>query len=135
MLLKLLTISAASCALLACTTVSQVGEIGPKKLKVYSVSHHNFLSSTDMIVVLDEQGNVSTSTGGTVAGAGTIGLQAVTTTAQAAATYYGAKALQHGIEHVGISGIPSNVNVNANANITAKADANVHATGEILQHG
>jgi len=105
--------------LTGCASVEKVGEIGPKKLKVYSISHNGFLTASNMIVVLDEKGNVGTSTGGTVAGAGTVGLQTATSIVSSGAIFYGAKALQHGIENAKISGIPSNYNINANIDASA----------------
>jgi hypothetical protein len=109
-----------------CASVEQVGEIGPKKLKVYSVAHNDFLSASRMLVILDDKGNLSASSGGTVAGGGALGLQTAASVAGAGAVLYGAKAIQHGLENAKIKGIPSDFSINANANI--------HASGEYIHH-
>ncbi|MEO8401752.1 MAG: hypothetical protein ABI597_08155 [Gammaproteobacteria bacterium] len=116
--------------LTGCASVEQIGEIGPKKLKVYSVSHNDFLSASRMLVVLNEKGDLGATTGGTVSGAGIVGLQAATSVVSSGAILYGAKAIEHGMENAHVKGIPSNVNLNANANI----NANLHASGEIIHH-
>src|SRR5580704_12670053 len=97
-----------------CASVNQVGEIGPKKLKVYAISHNDFLSASRMLVILDDNGNLGASSGGTVAGGGTVGLQAVTSMMSAGAVLYGAKAIQHGLENAKIKGIPSDYNIKTN---------------------
>jgi hypothetical protein len=110
----------------ACSSVTEVGEIGPKKLKVYAVSHNDFLSASRMLIVLNDKGDLGASAGGTVTGAGVVTVQAATSLAASGAVLYGAKAIQHGLENAKIKGIPSTVNLNA------KADIN--ATGEFIHH-
>jgi hypothetical protein len=101
-------------ALIGCESVKPVGEIGPKKLKVYAVANNDFLSATRMLIVLDKEGNVVASTGGTVAGAGTVGVETASSLASAGAIYYGAKAIQHGLQNakVKVKGVPSSVDIN-----------------------
>jgi hypothetical protein len=112
--------------LTGCSSVSEVGEIGPKKLKVYAVSHNDFLSASRMLIVLNENGDLGASSGGTVTGAGVVTVQAVTSLASSGAILYGAKAIQHGLENASVKGIPSNVNINTKSNI--------NITGEIIHH-
>lgn len=99
-----------------------MGQMGPKKLQVYSIAHDDFLTSSRMIVILDKKGNLLASSGGTVSGGGTVGLQTGSTLASAGALLYGAKAIQQGLQHasVNVKGVPSNVDINHNINIGGK---------------
>src|SRR3990167_9741877 len=106
-------------ALSACGSIQSVGNLGPKKLGVYSISRNDFLSTSQMLVILDEKGNVAAYSGGTVSGSGTVGLQTLSSLASAGSVVYGAIAIQRGLQHsnVNIKGIPSNENVNLNVNL------------------
>jgi hypothetical protein len=117
----------ASVFLVGCASIKPVGDIGPKKLKVYNITNNDFLSSSHMLVVLDAKGNVAAYTGGTVPGLGTVGLQTGASLASAGAIYLGAKAIQNGLQgaSVKVKG-PDNVNVNVNANVNANASVTGH---------
>ena len=93
------------------STVQPVGELGPNHLKVFVIKNSDFLSASRMLVILDKKGNVSAYTGGTVSGAGTIGLQAAESVASAGAIVLGAQAIEHGLENASIKGIPRSLNV------------------------
>jgi hypothetical protein len=110
-------------ALVNCSSIQPIGTIGPKKLNVYAISNTDFFSANRMLVILDKDGNVATATGGTVAGAGTIGLQTVSSLATAGSIYYGTKAIQRGLQNsnVNVKGIPSKIDV--------KTDSTVHIPG------
>ena len=104
MKLRLLT-SSIALLLTGCSSITPIGTLGPKKFAVYSVSQNDFWSSSRMLVVLDKNGNIKAYSGGTVSGAGSVGLQAGATLATAGAIVYGAHALQS--THVNVSGVPS----------------------------
>lgn len=113
--------------LLGCSSsVKPIGQIGPKKLGVYEISHEDFLSGNRMLVVLDEHGNIAAYSGGTVTGAGVVGLQSITGLASAGAIYYGAKAIQNGMKNsnVTMKGIPNKVDVNTNSTINMNTNLN-----------
>jgi len=109
---KIASLLSAVLFLSACDSITQVGEMGPKKLKVYSVTHNGFLSASNMLVILDDRGDLKASAGGVVSGAGTVGLQTASSAVAAGAIVYGAKAIEHGLENASVKGIPSNINVN-----------------------
>lgn len=100
---------------ISCSTIQQMGQIGPKKLGVYSIANNDFLSASRMVVILDEKGNVAAYSGGTVSGLGTVGLQTTATLATAGAIAYGGRAVEQGLTHANASanvkGIPSHVNI------------------------
>ena len=86
-----------------------------------------------MLVVFDKKGNVVASTGGTVSGIGTVGLETAGTMATAGAIYYGAKAIQNGVQHAKVSASHSvNGNVTATANINGlPQNINIHDIHDI----
>lgn len=120
-----LSIFLAGCA----NSIVPVGTLGAKKLGVYAISHNDFLSSSRMLVVLDEKGNVAAYTGGTVSGSGTVGLQTAGSLAGAGAIMYGAKAIKNGLQNANltthVNGIPTNATVNITG-IPSSLDINGH---------
>jgi hypothetical protein len=109
--------------LAACATIQSIGNVGPKKLRVYSITQTDFFSANRMLLVTDKKGNVVAATGGTVSGPGTVGLETAGTIATAGAVYYGAKAVQNGVDHANVNvhnvpssftvkGIPSSIDIN-----------------------
>jgi len=109
---------ACAVAVTGCSSkIEPVGQLGPNKLQVYAIKNNDFFSASKMLVVLDKKGNVSAYTGGTVAGGGAIGMQAVDTVVSAGAIVVGAQAIQHGLENASIKGIPHSLNVKTNSSI------------------
>lgn len=92
-----------------CSSIQPMGDLGPKKLKVYAISHNDFLSASRMLVILDKKGNVVAGTGSTVTGGGAVMLQSAGSLATAGAIAYGAKAIQNGLTHMHVKGVPSTV--------------------------
>ncbi len=97
--------------LCSCSSIKQIGDLGPKKLPVYEISHNDFLSASRIMVILDEKGNIAAHTGGTVSGPGAVALETAGTVVTAGAIAYGARAIQQGLEHTTVHGIPSRVSV------------------------
>ena len=62
-------------------------------------------------------------TGGTVSGVGAVGLQTAGTVATAGAVVYGSRAIQQGLQHTTIHGVPSTFNVKG---VPSKVDINAH---------
>lgn len=108
---SLVVISALNLA--ACATIESIGNVGPKKLRVYSIAQTDFFSASRMLLVTDKKGNVVAASGGTVSGPGTVGLETAGTAATAGAVYYGAKAVQSGVDHanVNVHNVPSSFTV------------------------
>lgn len=106
-------------------SIQQMGNIGPKHLKVYSIAKDDFLTSNRMLVVLNDKGDIAAYSGGTVAGGGQVGLSTAASIATSGAMIYGANALEHGLENVKatttVKGIPKSVDINAN----------IHASGTL----
>jgi uncharacterized protein YceK len=99
--------------LAGCSSIKPLGEVGPAKLGVYAIAQSDFLAATRMIVILDKKGNVVASTGGTVAGGGTVGVETAGSIATAGAIVYGAKAIQHGLQNASVKmrGVPDKVDI------------------------
>lgn len=97
----------------ACTSsIKPLGSLGPNK--VYSVSNSNFLTASEMLVVLNKNGDVAAYTGGTTAGAGTVGLETGASVLTAGAIAYAGRSLAN----AHIKGIPSNIHVAGNIDST-----------------
>jgi hypothetical protein len=126
-ILRIISLILISC-IAGCTSIKTIGNLdeGSKTLKVYAITHDDFISSSRMLVITDAKGKIAAYSGGTVAGLGAVGLQAGATLATAGAIYYGAKAMQQGVQHgtanVNVKGIPTN----ANLNIKAAGDLHFH---------
>lgn len=90
--------------LVSCSSVRPIGNVGAQKLAVYSVADNDFLSASRMLLVLDKKGHVVAFTGGTVSGPGTIGLQAAGTLATATSIVMTGRAVQKGLQNVGVHG-------------------------------
>jgi hypothetical protein len=120
---KILAIAILSTLSGCSSSIKHVGNLGPQKHEVYQITHDDFLSTTRMLIILDKKGNVLASTGGTVAGGGTVGLQTAGTLATTTALVYGANAIEHGLQHATatVKGIPPSI------------DANVNITTDILK--
>lgn len=105
--------------LYGCASVKPMGQLGPKKLNVYAVSHNDFLSASRMLVVLNEEGDVVAYSGGTVSGGGTVGLETGAALATAGAIAYGAKSIANSVQNpnVTIKGVPSKIDVHGVADI------------------
>ena len=103
--LSILTLT--SCA----NNIQPVGVLGPNRLKVYVIKNNDFLSSSRMLVVLDKRGNVSAYSGNTVSGAGSEALQTAGTIVSAGAVVVGARAIQSGLQHTQVSGIPNSLHI------------------------
>lgn len=129
----LLLIPCIALSLISCSSIKPVGTVGPKKLGVYAIASSDFLSASRMIVVLDERGNVAAYSGGTVSGAGTVGLQTAGTLAGAGAIMYGAKAIKNGLQNSNVvatvKGVPSSVTVKG-----IPSDFDINVTGAIKRH-
>lgn len=111
-------------ALAGCgTSMTALGNI--EQNRVYVIKHGDFLSASRMLLVLDAQGRVVASSGGTVQGGGAFATQTVVNAAGAAATVYGFHALSQAIQNASLTvkGIPDNVGVHATGT--------VHSTGTI----
>jgi hypothetical protein len=106
--------------LASCSSVNSIGEVGPKKLKVYSIAQNDFLAASRMLVIVDERGKVVAYTGGTVSGGGTVGLETAGTLTTAGAIAYGAKTVSHGMQkaarnaNLNVNGIPGKESVDIN---------------------
>lgn len=99
-------------ALTGCASnIQPVGELGPNKLRVFVIKNNDFLSSSRMLVVLDKKGNVSAYSGNTVSGAGSEVLQTAGTIISAGAVVVGAKAIQSGLQHTQVNGIPNSLTI------------------------
>lgn len=101
---KIILSTLAYCLLVSCSSVRPVGTVGPQKLAVYTIADSDFLSASRMLLVLDKKGHVVAFTGGTVSGPGTVGLQAAGTAATATSIVLGGKAIQKGVENIGVHG-------------------------------
>jgi len=107
-----LIIFALSFMLAGCgASMSAVGVV--EKNRVYVIKHGDFLSSSRMILVVDENGKVVASSGGTVQGGGAFTTQTAIGIVSAGATVYGFHALSQAIQgaSVTVKGIPSDVGV------------------------
>jgi hypothetical protein len=118
-IIKLISLFASVFIITSCASIKPVGNLGPKKLNVYAISHSDFLSASRMIVVLNDKGDVVAFSGSTVSGAGTVGLQTGAALATAGAIAYGAKSISNSIQNanVNVKGIPSRVDVHGVADI------------------
>ena len=94
------------CAMLAlvpllagCTSVKQIGVLGPKELPIWKVSQDDWLASSRMLIILDKEGNLLAATGGTTAGVVPVGVGAAQAAATAAAGVLIGKGL-HELSHV-----------------------------------
>jgi len=113
-----LIILALSFMLAGCgTSMSAVGVV--EKNRVYVIKHGDFLSSSRMILVVDENGKVVASSGGTVQGGGAFATQTAIGIVTAGATVYGFHALSQAIQGatVTVKGIPSDVGVHAHGTV------------------
>lgn len=124
-MLKKISIGVLALALSSCTSISNIGTIGPKKLKVYSIRDGDFLSENHMVIVLNSTGNVVAYSGGTVSGLGTVGLETAGTVATAGAIVVGANAVKSGLENTKVHGIPKTLNI--------KTDNAINVTGSIAK--
>lgn len=93
----------------AANSVQPVGSLGPNHLPVYVIKNNDFLSSSRMLVVLDQKGNVSAYTGTTVPGAGAVTMQAAESAVSAGAVIVGSQAIANGLQNTRIRGIPETV--------------------------
>jgi len=113
-----LIIFALSFMLAGCgASMSAVGVV--EKNRVYVIKHGDFLSSSRMILVVDENGKVVASSGGTVQGGGAFTTQAAIGIVSAGATVYGFQALSQAIQGASatVKGIPSDVGVRAHGTV------------------
>jgi len=113
-----LIIFALSFMLAGCgASMSAVGVV--EKNRVYVIKHGDFLSSSRMILVVDENGKVVASSGGTVQGGGAFTTQTAIGIVSAGATVYGFQALSQAIQgaSVTVKGIPSDVGVHAHGTV------------------
>lgn len=110
--------------LISCATrvIEPVGTLGPKKLPVFVVKDNDFISGSRMLVVLNDKGDVTAYSGGTVQGTGSIAAQVADTAISATAMIVGAKAIEHGLENskINIKGIPRSVDINTDNSVVIK---------------
>ena len=92
--------------LTGCSSVNVIGKVGPANLDVYMIKHDDFMTSNRMMLVIDKDGKVIASTGGTSIGPGALGVSAAAEVAVGAGVAYGAKVLADGIKnaHMGVDG-------------------------------
>ena len=100
------------------SSIKPIGAMGHNT--VYSISNSNFWTASEMLVVLNKNGDIAAYSGGTTAGAGTIGMQTGATILTAGAIAYAG----HSLANPNIKGIPSNVHVDGN--IDSTHEINVH---------
>lgn len=118
--IKLLSLVVGAALLSSCgSSVQPMGEIGPNRLKVFSITHSTFLNSSQMLLVLDKKGDVTAYTGGSSSGWGTVGLETTTGLASAGAIVYGANAVKNGLQSasVNVKGVPSKVDVSGHGTL------------------
>ena len=82
-----------------CTSISQIGTLGPKELQIWKISDDDWLASSRMLVVTDAEGNLLAASGGTTAGIIPTGVNAV----QAAATTAAGVLIGRGLTELGKS--------------------------------
>ena len=93
-----------------CTSITQIGTIGPKDLPVWKVADNDFLTASRMLVILGEDGQVVAFVGGTAQGGGTLAIQAGTQLVVAGAVIYGTRVIADVLrDGVGLRGIPSTI--------------------------
>ena len=96
--------------LVGCTSITQIGTIGPKELPVWKIGSDDFLTASRMLVILDEDGRVVAFVGGTAQGGGTLAIQAGTQLVVAGAVIYGTRVIADVLrDGVGLRGIPSTI--------------------------
>lgn len=110
---KLIAITLSAIIVSGCATIEPMGNIGSNK--VYAISDSNFLSSSQMIVVLNKKGAVAAYSGGTTSGPGVVALETAGTVVTAGSIAYAGHAIQHGLEttNINASGIPSTFHLKA----------------------
>jgi hypothetical protein len=96
-------------------SIEPMGNIGSNK--VYAISNSGFLSSSQMIVVMNKKGNVAAYSGGTTPGLGVVALQTSESVLTAGAIAYAGRSIEQGLKNtqVKMKGIPSNINVNTSS--------------------
>ena len=87
--------------LVGCTSISQIGTLGPKQHQVWKIRNDDWLTSSRMLLVTDAEGNLLASTGGTTAGIVPIGVSA----AQVGATVAAGILIGRGLTELGQSTI------------------------------
>ena len=96
--------------LTGCTSITQIGTIGPKELPVWKIGSDDFLTASRMLVILGEDGQVVAFVGGTAQGGGTLAIQAGTQLIVAGAVIYGTRVIADVLrDGVALRGIPSTI--------------------------
>ena len=83
--------------LAGCSSITQIGTVGPRNLPVYSIRDTGFLSENRTILVLDD-GKVVGITGATVSGPGPLIVNLAGTAIMAGAVAYSASTLAEGLK-------------------------------------
>ena len=95
-----------------CTSITQIGTIGPKDLPVWKVADNDFLTASRMLVILGEDGQVVAFVGGTAQGGGALGVQTGTGLVMAGAVIYGTRVIADVLrDGITLRGIPSTVHL------------------------
>ena len=96
--------------LAGCTSITQIGTIGPKELPVWKIGSDDFLTASRMLVILGEDGQVVAFVGGTTQGGGAVAVQAGTQLIVAGAMIYGTRVIADVLrDGVALRGIPSTI--------------------------
>ena len=111
--------------LAGCTSVHQLGAIGPKSLPVFSIRDNGLLAASSMLVILNSEGEVAAAVGGTVQGGMPLVVQTVTGLALAGAIGYAGVSLSDAIRNMGIT-------AKGTAVITAKCPSPVTVDGKMV---
>ena len=77
-----------------CTSVTQIGTLGPKSLPIFVIKDTDFFAANRMIVVINQDGNVGAATGGSVAGPGNLAVQVGSSAILASGIAYAAHTLK-----------------------------------------
>lgn len=107
----------------SCASIDRMGTVG--KNDVYSISSSNFLSASQMILVVNnDDGKVSAYSGGTTSGYGSVGLQAGGALLSAGAIAYAGHSVERGLENTSVRGIPNQFKLKAGLDDDTKI--NIH---------
>ena len=98
--------------LIGCTSITQIGTIGPKELPVWKIGSDDFLTASRMLVILGEDGQVVAFVGGTAQGGGALAVQTGTGLVMAGAVIYGTRVIADVLrDGITLRGIPSTVHL------------------------
>ena len=98
-----------------CTSIIQIGTVGPKSLPVFVIKDTDFFAANRMIVIINQDGNVGAATGGSVAGPGNLAVQVGTSAILAGGIAYAA----HTLKTVTVDGVvkPARVTIDGSVKV------------------